>query len=176
MAYRYGKGPKPECTNAPGEASCRIVDCHAQYELNSGGGILSLHGVPSVYQPGQRYMLTVSLAQPGQKRWGFQLTALTDKHQRAGEFSLVDEKLTQLQTATMPDSSMRQYVEHTAEGSYMGRGDGPVSWELAWTAPKHQLGDVIFYTAGNAANFNKKPWGDYIYTRVDTVRGRLPAG
>ena len=116
-------------------------------------------------------MLTVSLAQPGQKRWGFQLTALTDKHQRAGEFSLVDEKLTQLQTATMPDSSMRQYVEHTAEGSYMGRGDGPVSWELAWTAPKHQLGDVIFYTAGNAANFNKKPWGDYIYTRADTARG-----
>lgn len=175
MAYRYGKGPRAECTSAPGEDSCRIVDCHIQYQLNSGGGTLSLRGVPPVYQPGRRYLLTVSLAQPGQKRWGFQLTALTHKHRSAGEFSLVDEKLTQLQTATRPDSSTRQYVEHTAEGSYMGTRDGPVSWELAWTAPGQQLGDVIFYTAGNAANFNKKPWGDYIYTRVDTARSRLPA-
>ncbi|MCH8023900.1 MAG: hypothetical protein IIB43_04240 [Candidatus Marinimicrobia bacterium] len=174
MASRYGKGSKPEYTNAPGETSCRVVDCHAQYELNSGDGTISLHGVPPVYQPGRRYLLTVSLAKPGQKRWGFQLTALTDKHQPAGEISLVDENLTQLLTVTRPDSSRRQYIEHTAEGSYMGAKDGPVSWKLAWTAPERQVGDVIFYTAGNAANFNKKPWGDYIYTRVDTTRGVLP--
>lgn len=170
MAYRYGKGPKTECTNAPGEMSCRITDCHAQYELNSGGGSLTLQGVPAVYDPGRRYVLTVTLAQKGQKRWGFQLTALTTANQPAGDFSLVPDSLTQIKTATFPDSSIRQYVEHTAEGSYMGRRDGPVNWDLIWTAPVQPAGDIVFYTAANAANFNKKPWGDYIYTRADTSR------
>ncbi|MEE9466483.1 MAG: choice-of-anchor V domain-containing protein [Candidatus Neomarinimicrobiota bacterium] len=168
MAYRYGRGPRTKCTNAPGESSCRMTDCHAQYELNSGGGTLTLKGVPVAYQPGRRYVLTVSLAQTGQKRWGFQITALTATNQPAGELSLVQDSLTQIKTATFPDSSVRQYVEHTAEGSFRGRLDGPVQWDLAWTAPKQPAGDIIFYTAANAANFNKKPWGDYIYTRADT--------
>ena len=168
-AVHYGKGPRPASTNAPGEVSCSAKKCHVQNELNSGGGALTVSGVPSVYEPLKRYTLTVTLQQEGQKRWGFQMTSLDRKDQPAGELSLEEDKLTQLKSQEMEDGSERYYVEHTGEGSFMGNKDGPVSWQLGWTAPPEAAGPIYFYTAANAANFNKKPWGDYIYTRIDTI-------
>ena len=165
---QYGKGPRPASTNAPGEVSCQATKCHTQNELNSGDGSLTVSGVPASYEPRKRYDLTITLEQPGQKRWGFQLTALTADSLPAGDFLVTDELLTQLKTETMDNGSVRQYLEHTLKGSHMGKKDGPVSWQVGWTAPDKPAGPITFYTAANAANFNKKPWGDYIYTRVDT--------
>lgn len=68
----------------------------------------------------------------------------------------------------MEDGSERFYIEHTLDGTYMA-ASGPVSWKFLWRAPKDDRGPIYFYTAANAANFNKKPWGDYIYTRIDTI-------
>lgn len=170
----YGKGPPPAATNAPGEDACQAGRCHTQYPLNSSSGTLRLEGVPKKYRPGEKYALTVSLAQKGQKRWGFQLTALDSTHQPSGVLILSAGHLTQTKTEVMPDDSKRQYIGHTAEGTYPGKANGPVTWELLWQAPSKDIGPVYFYTAANAANFNKKPSGDYIYTRIDTVRVSLP--
>lgn len=169
-AVRYGKGAKPASTNAPGESSCQAEKCHTQNDLNSGGGELSVTGVPRAYEPGKEYPITIALQQQGQKRWGFQITVLNEGQLPSGELILKDPKLTQLRTETMPDGSVRQYVEHTLEGSQMGKKDGPVSWEIVWQAPANPDGRIYFYTAANAANFNKKPWGDFIYTTIDTAQ------
>lgn len=170
----YGKGARPASTNAPGETSCQASKCHAQNPLNSGGGLLTLSGVPDSIVPGQKYPLTISLEQQGQKRWGFQITALNDSNLAAGSFSLADEDRTQLRDGILPDGSHRQYVEHTLAGSYMGSKNGPVSWVVNWEATGELSGPVYFYLAANAANFNKKPWGDYIYTLSDTAGGITP--
>ncbi len=167
-AVHYGKGPKSASTNAPGESSCQAEKCHAQNALNSGGGELAVTGIPEIYEPGKRYTLSITLLQKGQKRWGFQMTVLNEDSLPAGEFLLLEPKLTQLKTEAAADGSVRQYVEHTLEGSHMGRKDGPISWAVAWQAPNKPEGRVTFYTAANAANFNKKPWGDFIYTTLDT--------
>ncbi|MFC1620131.1 choice-of-anchor V domain-containing protein [Candidatus Neomarinimicrobiota bacterium] len=165
----YGKGPPPAATNAPGEGACQTGRCHVQYQLNSGPGTLNTAGIPNTYQPSERYPLAISLAQEGQKRWGFQLTVLDSTHQPAGELILSDEQLTQKKAEIMPDKSERQYIEHTVEGTYPGITNGPVTWKVIWQAPSKDTGPVFFYTVANAANSNKKPWGDYIYTRIDTA-------
>ena len=158
----------------PGEGTCQAGRCHVQYPLNSGSGLLGITGIPNMYQPGEQYSLSISLAQKGQKRWGFQLTALDSNHLPAGELILVDEQLTQIKMEMMPDKSRRQYVEHTVAGTYVGTKNGPVTWEAIWQAPSVDAGPVFFYTAANAADFNKKPWGDYIYTRIDTAQISFP--
>jgi hypothetical protein len=167
----YGKGAPPAVTHAPAEGSCQAGRCHTQYPLNSGSGTLNLTGIPSGYRAGEKYILTISLVQEGQARWGFQITALDGNDHPAGELLLLDTQFTQLKTEVMPDMSERQYIGHTVEGTYPGIKNGPVTWEIIWQAPRKDTGPVFFYTAANAANFNKRPWGDYIYTRVDTVFG-----
>ena len=167
-AVHYGKGSKPASTNAPGETSCQSEKCHTQNALNSGGGELAVTGVPEVYELGKQYTLSITLLQKGQKRWGFQITVLNEDSLASGELLLLDPKLTQIKTDAVANGLMRQYVEHTLEGSHMGRKDGPVSWAVAWQAPDKPEGRITFYTAANAANFNKKPWGDFIYTTLDT--------
>ena len=171
----YGKGAKPASTNAPGETACQDAKCHTQHPLNSGTGQLGLAGVPAAYEAGMTYPLTISLSQTGQKRWGFQITALASSNLAAGIFSLSDAERTQLRNEIMPDGNRRLYVEHTLAGSHMGRKDGPVMWQIKWQATGDLHGPVYFYLAANAANFNKKPWGDFIYTRIDTA-GSPPGG
>jgi hypothetical protein len=166
----YGKGPPPAATNAPGEGACQTGRCHVQYQLNSGPGTLNATGIPNIYQLGEKYPIAISLRQESQKRWGFQLTVLDSAHQPAGDLILSDEQLTQKKTEVMADKSERQYVEHTVEGTYPGIKTGPVTWKVIWQAPSKDAGPVFFYTAANAANSNKKPWGDYIYTRIDTAQ------
>jgi hypothetical protein len=170
----YGKGPPPAVTNAPAEGSCQTGRCHAQYPLNSGPGTLRLTGIPTTYQPGEKYILAISLTQEGQRRWGFQLTALDGNHHPAGELILVDEQFTQLKSEVIPNTSKRKYIEHTLDGTYPGQKNGPVVWEIIWQAPDKSAGPVFFYTAANAADFNKKPWGDYVYARIDTALGLPP--
>ena len=172
--YGYGKGAKPASTNAPGETSCQGSKCHAQYPLNSGPGTLTLGGIPDQFVSGEAYSLNITLEQKGQKRWGFQITALTADSLAGGHFALTDEIGTQLRDEVMPEGYRRFYVEHTLTGSQMGTKDGPVSWSVDWVAPDDVSGPIYFYLAANAANFNKKPKGDYIYTLTDTSRAALP--
>ena len=168
--YAYGKGAKPASTNAPGETACQDSKCHVQFPLNSGPGNLTLNGVPDMFEFGKAYTLSITLEQKGQKRWGFQITALTRDSLAAGQFALTDPELTQLRNKVMPSGDKRLYVEHTLKGSRMGVKNGPVSWTTDWVAPKENGGPVYFYLAANAANFNKKPRGDYIYVLTDSSR------
>lgn len=166
LAFSYGRGPVNKKTGAPGEGICVQSDCHITHEVNSGPGTLILHGVPTVYQPGKLYPLTVELAQEGQSRWGFQVTVINDSLVRSGEIVKYDEDLTQLDDDDV-EGKERYYLNHTREGTFRGTDDGPVKWNFTWRAPEEPEGSISFYVAGNAANGNKKPTGDYIYNIVE---------
>jgi len=166
LAYSYGRGPVNKKTGAPGEGICVQSDCHVTYEINSGSGTLILHGVPAVYEPGKLYPLTVEIVQKGQSRWGFQVTVINDSLVQSGEIVKYDEELTQLDDDDV-DGKERYYLNHTRKGTYRGTDDGPVKWNFTWRAPEKKQGPISFYVAGNAANGNKKPTGDYIYNIVE---------
>ncbi|MBI4750139.1 MAG: hypothetical protein HY774_16760 [Acidobacteria bacterium] len=160
----YSGGPDPGYTSAPGDlGSC--VSCHDSFELNSGSGVVTLTGVPQMYQPGQTYPLTLTVQQAGRQRWGFQLTAVASTGETAGTFVVTDPINTQLRSTTF-DQITRTYIEHTQTGTFagtprMGR------WTFSWTAPAQDRGSVSFYFTGNAANNDTTNQQDFIYSGAE---------
>lgn len=156
----FPDGPFPQLTGGFGEGTC--LNCHKNYDLNAGralGGSFEIEGVPGTYEAGRSYTLRVIISQPGQRRWGFELSSrFAGDGGQAGRLQSTDD-LTQIRPA-----GGVQYIEHTEEGSRNGTADGPVAFEFSWTAPDPARGPVLFNAAGNAANGNDNPDGDYVYT------------
>jgi hypothetical protein len=113
--------------------------------------------VPQTYIPNEVYTIIVNLERAGQSKWGFEMTALDADGARAGTFAADDAANTQVSEA-----NSKQYIKHTAAGT-AGANDAH-SWEFEWTAPDADIGPITFYAAGNAANSDFTPGGDYIYT------------
>ena len=71
VSHGYAEGAPPGFSGGFKEDSCHA--CHFDAELNSGGGRVTIEGVPSRFAAGERYTLTVTLGRVGMKRAGFQL-------------------------------------------------------------------------------------------------------
>lgn len=157
-AAAFSSGPPDGFAGEPPSfSSCTA--CHG--DGKPGNGSLSILNIPLQYEPNATYTLAVQLGDPGQMRWGFELTALDDATLfQAGTLTLVDKVTTQLSDHPMTDPD---YLKQTMVGTFSGVPDGPVSWNFQWTAPA--AGSVTFYVAGNAANGNgSADGGDEIYT------------
>ncbi len=156
----FPDGPFPRLTGGFGEETC--LNCHNSFELNAGralGGTFQIENVPRTYQAGQSYTLSVLISQPGQRRWGFELSSrFAEDGRQAGRLQ-PDDELTQVRPA-----GGVQYIEHTEAGSRKGTADGPVEFQFTWIAPDPAQGPVLFNAAGNAANSNDKTDGDFVYT------------
>lgn len=154
------KGPLPQLTAGFGEDSC--VACHDSFELNEGrtrGGVFHLLGVPENYEPGQSYPITVLIGQPGQSRWGYELSArFVQSGLQAGQLAPFDAYSQVVEKAGI------QYILHTQEGNRAGTSSGPVAFVFNWVAPQSAREPVLFNAAGNAADGSGDPKGDYIYT------------
>ncbi len=158
-------GPFLERTGAPSEVACNT--CHRTYPLDSGPGRVAIEGLPEQYTPGQTYPVTVRVADPLAKKWGFQITAIDELGHAAGFF----QSNTLSVSALGPSQRLgRYYAQHTLTGTYDG-SRGEVSWSLVWKAPSTDLGPVTFYAAGNAANGDHTDFYDYIYTTSVTIDG-----
>jgi uncharacterized protein (TIGR03437 family) len=161
-------GPPAALTGAPGEFNCTV--CHSEFPVNTGGGAVTITGLPTSYTPGQEVNVTVTVTFAGRTRFGFQVTALDDSGRQAGTFTVTDSARTQLLSDNV-GGNPRSYVEHTSGGT---SGSGQGSWTFRWTAPATGGGRVTFYAAGNATNSNLNPSGDYIYTTSAAVQAPLP--
>ena len=76
LLWAHEYGPDPGYTNAPGDqGTCINSGCHTG-TLNSGGGSVAVtfpNGV--AYTPGVKQHLVVTVSDPTEHSWGFQLTA-----------------------------------------------------------------------------------------------------
>jgi hypothetical protein len=159
-AAAFSTGPANGLTGAPGEGTC--ANCHGN--LNTGSGTLAIdHTGP--FTPGSTLAVRVDLAQTGQRRWGFEITALGADGLPVGDFVLTDALNTQKSTA----ANGRQYVKQTSAGTYAGTFDVSPGWSFQWQAPPATMTTVTFYAAANAANGNGTSGGDFIYTRSLTL-------
>ncbi len=174
VTYAYSSGPPAGVTGAPGEDGRACTVCHFLCPLNPDTrGSVTIGGVPANYLPGQRYGLTVMVTHPDlyRRRWGFQITAITQLgNQPAGAFEVTDPTITQ-RVIGGPDGR-RQYVEHTSRGTALGTIGG-MTWSFNWVAPSQDVGPVVFYAAGNAANGDGSPFGDKIFTTSTTSKAPL---
>ncbi|UCE18686.1 MAG: hypothetical protein JSV84_17885, partial [Gemmatimonadota bacterium] len=169
LIWAYSSNPpNGRAGDPPSGMTC--TQCHDSFALNSGDGMLSIDNVPDIYTPGDTYTITVTLSDPGQSRWGFELTTIDDDNDQAGTMSVTDGTNTQLSdnSGSNPD-----YIKQRSAGTFAGTNDGPVSWTFDWTAPSPAVGEVTFYASGNAANDNGSTSGDYVYTAT-AVSAPLP--
>ncbi len=157
VALAYSGGPPDGYAGDP-PAMNNCTTCHSSFPVNSGDGTLSLVGLPQTYTPGSTYTFQVTLEDPGQSRWGFELTVIDNNGNQAGVLEAVDNTV---QISEGP-GNQRDYAKQTSNGTFTGQGSA--SWTLRWTAPPAGTGPVTFYVAGNAANGNFSTSGDYIYT------------
>ena len=153
----FKEGPPPGHTGGFGEPTCR--QCHSDGGLNEPGGDLSIAAAPTTYEPGRTYQLEVMLRRAGMLRAGFQLAArFADDGAPAGVLTPVDAR-----TRVIWDTLTRVgYIEHTAAGTALAGDAG--RWLVRWTAPSTARAAVSFNVAGNAANDDDSPLGDFIYT------------
>ena len=155
-------GPSPAFTGAPLENTC--VACHSSFPLNSGGGSVTISGLPANYLPGQTIPLTVTVADANAVIFGFQMVAVDSTGRNAGTIDLPPAAPQQLQVISgFVNGNERRYVEHTNNG-VVPTQFGSKSWNFTWTAPAERIGKLNFYVAGNGANSDGGTSNDQIYT------------
>ncbi|MFN0140695.1 MAG: choice-of-anchor V domain-containing protein [Pyrinomonadaceae bacterium] len=156
-------GPSASFTNAPNEGNCTA--CHTTNPVNTGGGSVTISGLPLNYLPGQQIPITVRTARDSMTAYGFQMTAIDQAGRTVGQFTLPMQNPARTQTiAGLVNNQTRIYVQHTVDGLFTNGVFGSNSWTFQWTAPAQRVGKIDFYAAGNAADGNGAPSQDFIYT------------
>lgn len=161
IIFGFAGGPPTGATGSVifNQQSCAQAGCHAGLAVNSPNGSLALAGVPANYTLGQSYDLTITLNHTNMRRWGFQMSARARTSTASvGSFQSLDG-FSQLQTL-----AGIQYFAHNAGGTRAGTL-GPVSFQVRWTAPATNVGEIVFSVAGNAANNDNSNSGDFIHFR-----------
>ena len=177
VVYPYASGPDGTYAGVPGESTCAA--CHSG---SSGSGNVSV-SFPNglTYTPGVKQTLTVTITDSAQRRWGFEMAARQSSNSKsqAGTFTVGTDGYTQLvcvNTALSNESYSGcpsasyplVYIEQTSKGTQAGK-TGSGSFTFTWTPPATDLGSVVIYVAGNAANNNGSESGDHIYTNRYTL-------
>jgi len=160
-AAAYDNPPDNYCGNPPQYRYCNY--CHGTNPLNGGDGYLLLAGLPSNgFIPNHTYNLTLTLADSGQSRWAFEITAEYFNGfdwVQAGFFTITQPMNTQL---SVGGGSYPDFVKNTYTGTFTGT-PGPTSWQFNWVAPEAAVASISFYFAGNACNASSGSGGDYVY-------------
>ena len=161
-------GADPRLTGAPGDSTC--IGCHGGgTPLNGGPGSVSI-ATTSTYTPGVKQRITVTVADSAQRRFGFELTARLSSNLingQAGTLTAVDNAVQIIcdngSRAPCTPATMVQFATHTQTGT---TGN---SFKIDWTPPATNVGNIVLYAAGNAANGNNATSGDRIYTTSLTL-------
>jgi uncharacterized protein (TIGR03437 family) len=192
LIWAYEYGPNPGYSGVPNElGTCTAAQCHVgttNDPANKGSVSVAFPGGQS-YVPGVKQHLVVTIADPAQRAWGFQLTArLASKTATmAGTLASTDQNTTIIcsssdfnnfvevdyvpgNTQTCQASMPLQYIEHSLAGYNATKGHtGSQTYEFDWTPPATSAGDVKIYVSGNAANGDLTVNGDHIYNTSYTL-------
>ncbi len=178
LVWGFSSGPDARSTAAPGDSSpqsCAQAGCHTGTALNAGGGNVALtfpNGL--TYTPGQKIRVRVTITDSAARVYGFQATSRLASNLtrgQAGTFTVVSTAYTILcedgserptSTNTCRATAPLEYVEHS-------RPNSANFFEFDWTPPATNLGNIMFYVSGNAANGNGSQSGDHIYTATATL-------
>ena len=162
LVIAFSSGPDPGLTGAPfpPDNGNTCTACHGG-PANSGPGSVTITA-PATYASGGSNSINVTVSDPNQRRWGFELSARTASGQQAGSLIPSDG------TTRLRSLSGIQYVEHSnAPTTAVGAG---FTFTFTWEVPDVSTGPVTFYVAGNVANANFTTSGDRIYTSSRSVQ------
>ncbi len=198
LIWAHEYGPDAGYCNVPKElGTCLATGCHVGTLNASGGSVKVTFPNGLTYSPGVKQHLTVTIADPVQKAWGFQLSArsATTSTAMAGTFAS-DDALTTLMCASTnlaqelevdfsaakaqscPGTLTLQYMEHSLTGFNTSVGQtGSYTYQFDWTPPAASVGNVIFYVAANAGPGNPPVQTNaHVYTTTYTLTPAAASG
>jgi hypothetical protein len=167
----------PNCptgkTGAPSAStgsSSNCSSCHGDYSVNSGGGSITLTGLPSTYVPGSSYSFSIKINHPttDRKVWGYAIKAIdTVTRNVVGMWSTTNANSSVKGTA----GSTSYELSHANAATTTAGANTYTYTNLTWTAPALPTinqARVKFYVAVIAGNNNGNEAGDYVYTTTFT--------
>jgi uncharacterized protein (TIGR03437 family) len=191
-AYYYG--PDPGNSGAPKDAdgalACASAGCHTGSAKGGPVNAYAGYGVSATFSSGTTYTpggpavtITVTVTDPTNKKYGFQMSARSaSTDAQAGNFSyaasagnlliLCSDKTDAPQNVvtngiSCPSSTPLQFIEQNYP-SASSVGSSP--YVFTWTPPATNVGNIIFYVAGNAVNGNNlADSGDHVSTAQYTL-------
>ena len=127
------------------------------------GGSVVVDGLPSTFEPGAEYVLSVRMEAEETTLAGFQLTArfAEEGQGNAGALSPLDGR------TALSDSLGVRYLHHTREGASTADPSGS-TWDFIWTAPD-DAEPVVFNVAANSGNGDNSPLGDLVFVHETTL-------
>jgi uncharacterized protein (TIGR03437 family) len=165
-AFATSSGGPIKRTGAAVDGGATCLQCHNQFAppVNQGGGRVLVS--VNAYAPGTTYSLNVQVMDPSAIRWGFQLTArvASDETRQAGTFTASDTIGVLCDpVGEAPCNGALEFATHR-ETSTGGGVRGMRTFVVQWTAPSRDVGPVIFYAAGLAADGEGLMSGSRTYT------------
>jgi uncharacterized protein (TIGR03437 family) len=192
LVWALETGPDAGHAGVPGEAgTCNQASCHVGPPAeNAGGGSVKVDFPNGLnYTPVVKQHLVVTIADPTQRAWGFQITArpASSTTTMAGAFLSTDANTTRMCASanlfsqqevrfnsstpqTCPANMPLHYLEHSLAGYTATKGHTPSqTYEFDWMPPDTDVGPITIYVAGNAANGDLTNGGDHIYSATYTL-------
>jgi hypothetical protein len=148
-------------SGSPYDGVC--TDCHDDGTLNGGPGALLIQNTGTTYAPGQQIDFSVTITENLNNKWGFQVSVRDGSGNHVGALTVTDA------TNTLYPEGDTDYVGHS------GAGNAQNTWNLRWTAPGADVGNVTIYAAGIASNNGQGNRGDSPYaSNVTLTPANLP--
>jgi uncharacterized protein (TIGR03437 family) len=186
LLWAHEYGPDAGYNGVPREqGNCTAIGCHVGTANNPAnqGSVKANFPNGLTYTPGVKQHLSVTIADPTQRAWGFQLTArlASDTATMAGSFQSTDKNtllmcasaslfqeqdvaFTAGKAQACPSGMPLQYIEHSLDGYNATKGQAnSATYEFDWMPPATDVGNIQIYLAGNASNGDLTQNGDHIY-------------
>ncbi|MEN8815393.1 MAG: choice-of-anchor V domain-containing protein [Nonlabens sp.] len=136
-------GQPGQFSGSPGDGGSTCTQCHSPGANHGGTPVLT--NVPTAYAAGQTYNLNLAINGSSVSKFGFNITAETAGGTKVGSWTAGNG------TRLRSDNNG---LTHNSTGSSSN------NWDLAWTAPSSDLGEVTFYYATIQANNANGNGGD----------------
>lgn len=188
--YAHLTGPDQRHTGAPGDnqLACATAQCHTGMARGgpinaAGGSVNATFSMGSYYTPGVPITISVSVSDPVNTHYGFQMTARLESNlarDQAGDFTtggpnqivLCDDGSVKLARGC-PSNAQVQFIEHAYPSRTSNAGTTP--YTFTWTPPATNAGPVHFYVAGNAVNNDRlENAADHVYTNQHVLTPYIP--
>ncbi len=179
LAHEYG--PDARYTGAPGDdqLACASSGCHTGAAKGGPINAISSGGVTATFSGGLTYTpggapitITVTVTDPTNTHYGFQMTARLESdlsNGQAGDFAMggpnqiiLCDDSTVKGANGCPPQALVQFIEHDfPQNTHVGT----TPYTFTWTPPATNVGNVHFYVAGNSVNNDLQAnAGDHVYT------------
>ena len=159
----YSSVPPAGLTGATG-SYCN--NCHSSFALNSGGGSVTVSGLPAGGYTLAGFYNTISITinhgAANRKKWGFSMKAVDAAGNAVGTFNSTNARAKR-------NSGDQSELSHFSAATTAAGANTYTYDNLSWVAPSTNVGPVTFYYVGNAGDNASSSNGDYIYSGTTVI-------